>query len=47
MNFPLVDVLYFAGTMVLIVIMAVFIVRSTLAKPNKKDDDTTSPNGRT
>ena len=47
MNFPLVDVLYFAGTMVLIVIMAVFIVRSTLAKPNEKDDDTTGSNRRT
>jgi hypothetical protein len=46
MNFPLVDVLYFAGTMVLIVIMAVWIVRATFAKPTKDHDDTTSPNKR-
>jgi len=41
MNFPLVDVLYFVGTMILIVIMAVFIVRSTFAKSTKDNDDQT------
>ena len=43
MSFPLVDVLYFAGTMVLIVIMAVWIIRATFAKPTKEHDDTKQP----
>jgi len=34
-------VLYFAGTMILIVIMAVFIVRSTFTKSTKDHDDST------
>ena len=40
MNFPLVDILYFAGTMILIVVMAVWIIRATFAKPTGKQDDT-------
>jgi hypothetical protein len=36
---PLVDILYFAGTMILVVFMAIFIVRSIRAK---SDDDTTA-----
>ena len=33
-SIPLVDILYFAGTMILIVGMAVMIVRATMAKPD-------------
>jgi hypothetical protein len=35
-SIPLVDVLYFAGAMVLVVIMAVWILRSTFHKPDRR-----------
>lgn len=34
-SIPLVDILYFAGTMVLVVIMAVWIIRSTFHKSDR------------
>ena len=37
-SIPLVDILYFVGTMILVVGMAVLIVRSTLAKPDKTEN---------
>ena len=35
-SIPLVDILYFSGVMVLVVIMAVWIIRSTFAKPDRR-----------
>lgn len=35
-SIPLVDVLYFSGVMVLVVIMAVWIIRGTFAKPDRR-----------
>jgi hypothetical protein len=33
---PMVDILYFSGTMVLVVIMAVWIIRSTFHKSDRR-----------
>jgi hypothetical protein len=37
-NFPIVDILYFAGTMVLVTGMGIFIVRSMRSKNDEESD---------
>jgi len=37
-SIPLVDILYFVGTMILVVGMAIVIVRATMAKPDKTEN---------
>jgi len=36
---PLVDILYFGGTIILVIAVGIFIVRSITAKPDSEDGD--------